>query len=56
VAVAFIVRFAFFAPTALAFGVSAAIAIILILALLRPMKATFIALQYRNKAEEGRLK
>lgn len=28
----------------------------LALGMLRPMKATLIALQYRNKAEEGRLK
>lgn len=55
VAIAFIARFVFFAPIGVAFGVSSAIAIALILLLLRPLKATLIALQYRHKAEEGRL-
>lgn len=55
VAVAFIARFVFFAPIGLAFLLSAAFAALVILALLRPMKATLIALQYRHKAEEGRL-
>ncbi|HNR76604.1 MAG TPA: DUF983 domain-containing protein [Parvularculaceae bacterium] len=55
VAVAFVARFAWYAPMLAAFGVSAAVAIILSLALLRPFKATLIALQYRHKAEEGRL-
>ncbi|HUI20112.1 MAG TPA: DUF983 domain-containing protein [Methylocella sp.] len=32
------------------------LALIVCLGLLRPLKATLIALQYRNKAEEGRLR
>lgn len=55
VAAAFIARFVFYAPILVAFLVSAALAAGLALALLRPMKATLIALQYRHKAEEGRL-
>ena len=55
VAVAFIARFVFYAPMALAFLISAAFAAGLTLALLRPLKATLIALQYQNKAAEGRL-
>ena len=35
--------------------ISAGFTIISILALLRPLKATMIALQYANKAAEGRL-
>lgn len=56
VAIAFIARFAWDAPTWLAFLISAGLAILLILALLRPLKATLIALQYAYKAAEGRLK
>lgn len=55
VAVAFIARFVFFAPTLVAFAIAGSLAILLSLALLRPFKATLIALQYRHKAEEGRL-
>lgn len=55
VAVAFIARFVFFAPTLVAFAIAGGLAILLSLALLRPFKATLIALQYRHKAEEGRL-
>jgi uncharacterized protein (DUF983 family) len=55
VALAFVARYVFFAPMWLAFLVSAGAAIILILAMLRPFKATLIALQYRHKAEEGRV-
>jgi uncharacterized protein (DUF983 family) len=55
VAIAFIARFVFFAPTAVAFLISGAVAVGLSLALLRPFKATLIALQYRHKAEEGRI-
>lgn len=55
VAIAFIARYAWFAPIWLAFALSAGFAIALILALLRPLKATMIALQYANKAAEGRL-
>ena len=54
VAAAFIVRFAWYAPLWVAFVVSAGLAIGLTLALLRPLKATLIALQYANKAAEGR--
>jgi len=55
VGAAFIARFAWFAPIWLAFLISAGLAIGLILALLRPFKATLIALQYANKAAEGRV-
>lgn len=55
VAVAFIARFVFYAPVWLAFVISAVIAVGLILGMLRPFKATLIALQYRHKAEEGRI-
>jgi uncharacterized protein (DUF983 family) len=55
VAVAFIARFVFFAPIWLAFAISGGIAIGLSLVLLRPMKGVLVALQYRHKAEEGRL-
>lgn len=55
VAAAFIVRFVFFAPLWLAFAISAGLTISLTLLLLRPFKATLIALQYANNAAEGRL-
>jgi len=55
VALAFIARYAWYAPMWLAFLLSAGTAIISILALLRPLKATMIALQYANNAAEGRL-
>ncbi len=55
VGAAFILKFAWYAPLWLAFGISAGLAIGLTLALLRPLKATLIALQYANKAAEGRL-
>jgi uncharacterized protein (DUF983 family) len=54
VIVAFVARFVFFAPFGTAFLISGAAAILLALGLLRPIKATLIALQYRHKAEEGR--
>jgi uncharacterized protein (DUF983 family) len=54
-AVAFILRFGLHAPMWLALGVSAGITVVLTLVLLRPLKATLIALQYQNKAAEGRL-
>lgn len=54
VGAAFILKFTWYAPAWLAFGVSAGLAIALTLALLRPLKATLIALQYTNKAAEGR--
>ena len=55
VALAFIVRFGLHAPMGVALLISAGFTIISILALLRPLKATMIALQYANKAAEGRL-
>ncbi len=55
VALAFIMRFVWFAPLAVAMAVSCLFAVGLILLLLRPLKATLVALQYANKAAEGRL-
>ncbi|MFQ5561947.1 MAG: DUF983 domain-containing protein [Parvularculaceae bacterium] len=56
VAIAFVARFAWYAPIWLAFLISGGAAIALILLLLRPFKATLIALQYAHKAEEGRFR
>lgn len=55
VALAFIARFAWYAPIGLAFLIAGGAAILLTVGLLRPLKATLIALQFRHKAEEGRL-
>ncbi len=55
VALAFIARFVWFAPMAIALLASCVFAGALILALLRPLKATMVALQYAHKAAEGRL-
>jgi uncharacterized protein (DUF983 family) len=55
VALAFIMRFVWFAPLAVAMAVSCLFAVALILLLLRPLKATMVALQYAHKAAEGRL-
>ncbi|MEQ1931313.1 MAG: DUF983 domain-containing protein [Parvularculaceae bacterium] len=55
VALAFVARFVFFAPIAVAFLIAGGFAVLVILGLLRPMKATLVALQFRHKAEEGRL-
>lgn len=55
VGLAFVARFSWGWSIPAAFGVSAAATLVLILMLLRPLKATLIALQFRNKAEEGRL-
>jgi uncharacterized protein (DUF983 family) len=55
VAVAFVAHFVFFASMLAALLISAGAAVALILLLLRPMKATLIALQFRHKAEQGRL-
>ncbi len=55
VAFAFIARFVWFAPMGVALLLSCVLAVGLILALLRPLKATMIALQYAHKAAEGRL-
>ena len=55
VALAIIMRYVFYAPIWAAFLISAVAAIAMILALLPPLKGVLIALQYRHKAEEGRL-
>ena len=55
VALAFILRFSFYAPIWLSFGLSAFVACALTIALLRPLKGVMIALQFQHKAEEGRL-
>lgn len=54
VAVAFIARFVWYAPVWLAFMVSVVATAVLIGLLLRPFKATLIALQFSNKAAETR--
>lgn len=54
VALAFIARFGWGLSIGASFLVSSSFAILSVLALLRPLKAMLIALQYRNKAEEGR--
>lgn len=55
VAFAFIMRFSFGAPPWAVLLVASIITIGLTLMLLRPMKATLVALQYRNKAAEGQI-
>lgn len=55
VVLAFILRFGFGAPPWAVLLVAFAVTIGLTLGLLRPMKATLVALQYRNKAAEGRI-
>ena len=55
VALAFITRYVWYAPMGVALLVSIGFAVFSILALIRPLKATMIALQYSNKAAEGRL-
>ncbi|MEL6791241.1 MAG: DUF983 domain-containing protein [Pseudomonadota bacterium] len=52
VAAAFIIRYSFYAPVWLAFILSAGLSIALILAILRPLKATLIALQFVHRAQE----
>lgn len=54
VAVAFIARFVWFASIPVAFAIAGGLSAALTLALLRPFKATLVALQYKHKAEEGR--
>ncbi|MEM6413037.1 MAG: DUF983 domain-containing protein [Pseudomonadota bacterium] len=54
VALAFIARFSWDWSIPMAFAISAIATIVLIGLLLRPLKATLIALQFRNKAEEVR--
>lgn len=55
VAIAFVAQFVFFAPIVVSFLIAGGVATILSLGLLRPFKAILIALQYRHKAEQGRL-
>lgn len=55
VAFAFMLRFGFGAPPWAVLLVASLVTILLTFALLRPMKATLFALQYRNKAQEGEL-
>lgn len=55
VALAFVARYVWYAPMAVALLVSVGFTVGSILLLLRPFKATMIALQYSNKAAEGRL-
>ena len=55
VALAFVARFVWGAPMGVALLLSGGFTVVAILALLRPLKATLIALQYSNKAAEGRL-
>ena len=55
VLLAFVLRFSAGLSIAGAFAVSATLSLLVILALLRPLKATLIALQYRHKAHESRL-
>lgn len=56
VAIAFIARFGWDAPMGVALFASIGFTIVATLLLLRPTKAILIALQYANKAAEGRLK
>ncbi|MEO1015056.1 MAG: DUF983 domain-containing protein [Pseudomonadota bacterium] len=53
VLVAFVARFSWGLPIAAAFAVSAIVAIASSLLLLRPLKATLIALQFRHNAAES---
>lgn len=55
VVLAFVARYVWYAPMALALLVSIGFTVVSILLLLRPFKATLVALQYSNKAAEGRL-
>ncbi|MEM9234224.1 MAG: DUF983 domain-containing protein, partial [Pseudomonadota bacterium] len=55
VLLAFILRFGFGAPPWAVLLIASVVTIGLTFALLRPMKATLVALQYRNKAAEGRI-
>ncbi|HOP18728.1 MAG TPA: DUF983 domain-containing protein [Amphiplicatus sp.] len=55
VAIAFVARFMWYASIGVSFLISRVTAIALTLAMLRPLKATLIALQFQHKAEEGRI-
>lgn len=52
---ALIVEFAFHPPVWLLLAIWSPLTLIIALGLLRPLKSLLIALQYRHKAEEGRL-
>jgi uncharacterized protein (DUF983 family) len=55
VAIAFIARFVWFASIPVVLAIAGGLALGLTLLLLRPFKATLIALQFKHKAEEGRV-
>ena len=55
VVLAIVARYVWYAPIWAAFLISGIGAIVMILGLLRPLKATLIALQFQHNAEEGRL-
>ena len=55
VAFAFILRFGLEVPAGLVILLAIGLTVILTALLLRPMKAVLFAMQYRNKAAEGRL-
>jgi len=55
VVLAIVARYIWFAPIWLAFLISSLGAVAMIFGLLQPLKGVMIALQYRHKAEEGRL-
>ena len=55
VGLAFVARFVWYAPMGVALLVSAVFTIVACLALLRPLKALMIALQFSNKAKEGQV-
>ncbi len=55
VALAFVARFVWDAPMGVALFASIGFTVVSTLLLLRPIKATLIALQYANNAAEGRL-
>ena len=55
VALAFLARFSWGFSIALSLFISLGTSVVATLAPLRPLKATMIAMQYQQKAEEGRL-
>lgn len=55
IVLAIVARYVWYAPIWAAFLISATGAALMIALLLRPLKGILIALQYRHKAEEGRL-
>ena len=55
VVLAIVARYVWWAPIWAAFLISGVGAMVMILGLLRPLKATLIAVQFQHKAEEGRL-